>query len=200
MSGTAIAASRLVNGDKLIARRSLSGNRLRNHTLTGQQIKLSKLGPVPSALHAITATDAANAADATTAMNATNAVNATNATNAANATTLGGKSIRWLVADANGDVVEQTGGFTVDPVTTGVYVIDAGSSVSGHLIVASSGFAGPDRQMRGGVIAGPCGSATDAITCGSLNPSFDDGDHIIVINENSADTADQNDSFYLMLY
>jgi hypothetical protein len=39
MSGTAVAANALVNGDKLIAKHSLSGNRLRDHTVTGQQIK-----------------------------------------------------------------------------------------------------------------------------------------------------------------
>jgi hypothetical protein len=48
-SGTAVAASRLVNGDSLIKRGSLSGNRLRNATVTGKQIKLSSLGQVPSA-------------------------------------------------------------------------------------------------------------------------------------------------------
>lgn len=57
-SGTAIAASTLVNGDKLIAKRSLSGNRLRNHTITGKQVNLQKLGTVPSATKASHANDA----------------------------------------------------------------------------------------------------------------------------------------------
>jgi hypothetical protein len=48
-SGTAVAASRLVSGDSLIKRNSLSGNRLRNATVTGKQIRLSSLGEVPSA-------------------------------------------------------------------------------------------------------------------------------------------------------
>ena len=48
-SGTAVAASSLVSGDNLIKQRSLSGNRLRNHTLTGRQINLARLGRVPSA-------------------------------------------------------------------------------------------------------------------------------------------------------
>ena len=51
-SGTAVAASQLVNGDHLIRKNSLSGNRLRNHTLTGLQIRLSELGTVPSAKNA----------------------------------------------------------------------------------------------------------------------------------------------------
>lgn len=48
-SGTAVAASRLVNGDSLIKRDSLSGNRLRKATVTGKEIKLSSLGAVPTA-------------------------------------------------------------------------------------------------------------------------------------------------------
>src|SRR5438067_3869571 len=60
-SGTAIAAGSLVSGDSVIKKRSLSGNRLRNHTLTGAQINLKKLGTVPNAKHAISATNATNA-------------------------------------------------------------------------------------------------------------------------------------------
>jgi hypothetical protein len=37
MSGTAVAATKLVSGDKLIKKTSLSGNRLRNQTLTTKQ-------------------------------------------------------------------------------------------------------------------------------------------------------------------
>ena len=51
-SGTAVAASQLVNGDHLIRKNSLSGNRLHNHTLTGLQIRLSELGTVPNAKNA----------------------------------------------------------------------------------------------------------------------------------------------------
>jgi hypothetical protein len=51
-SGTAVAADHLVAGDSLIKKASLSGNRLRDHTLTGLQIKLSALGTVPKAKNA----------------------------------------------------------------------------------------------------------------------------------------------------
>ncbi len=67
VTGTAIAASGRVSGDKLIKKHSLSGNRLRSHTLTGAQIKLSKLGTVPMASNANTANTATTAASATTA-------------------------------------------------------------------------------------------------------------------------------------
>ncbi|MBV9803253.1 MAG: hypothetical protein JO130_08695 [Solirubrobacterales bacterium] len=54
-SGTALAADKLVNGDSLIKRDSLSGNRLRTASVTGKEIKLSSLGQVPSAKHATNA-------------------------------------------------------------------------------------------------------------------------------------------------
>ena len=43
LSGTAMAAATLVNGDKLIKKRTLSGNRLRKHTITGKEIDLTKV-------------------------------------------------------------------------------------------------------------------------------------------------------------
>ncbi len=64
MSGTAVAASKLVSGNSLIKKNSLSGNRLQNRSVTGSKIKLSSLGTVPSAKNAATA---ATATTATTA-------------------------------------------------------------------------------------------------------------------------------------
>jgi hypothetical protein len=88
MSGTAVAATTLVNGNKLIKKRTLSGNRLHNNTLTGTQIKESALAKVPSATHADSATSATSASNATHADSATNATNATNATTATKANSL----------------------------------------------------------------------------------------------------------------
>jgi hypothetical protein len=105
-SGTAIAPGRLVSGDKLIAKGSLSGNRLRKHTITALELNLAKVAKVPnaqgadhaatagfatSATSATSATNATNATNATTAVTAYNATNATNAVNARNSTTLEGQ-------------------------------------------------------------------------------------------------------------
>jgi hypothetical protein len=70
LSGTALAATSMGNGDQLIKPNSLSGDRLRNHTVTGRQIDLSRLGQVPSAVHAVHAAQAVNAARANNAANA----------------------------------------------------------------------------------------------------------------------------------
>jgi hypothetical protein len=50
-----VAATKLVNGDTLIKRDSLSGDRLRADSITGRQIKLSSLGQVPKAKTAVNA-------------------------------------------------------------------------------------------------------------------------------------------------
>jgi hypothetical protein len=70
LSGTAIASAGLVNGDKVIKENSLSGNRLRNHTVTGKQINLGKLGKVPSARLADSASNATHAQTADSASKA----------------------------------------------------------------------------------------------------------------------------------
>ena len=49
LGGSAVAATLASNGDLLIKKQTLSGNRLRNHTVTGTQVHLAKLGKVPSA-------------------------------------------------------------------------------------------------------------------------------------------------------
>jgi hypothetical protein len=116
-TGTAIAAG-LVDGDSLIKQRSLSGNRLRDHTVTGKQIKLNALGTVPTANlaktaktantainagHAATAgsaTTAGAAATATTAGHAATADSATTAASASTATNVNGQQVVSLYASA----------------------------------------------------------------------------------------------------
>jgi hypothetical protein len=75
-SGTAVAATQLVSGDSLIKKNSLSGNRLKTHSVSGSKIKVGSLGTVPRATHA---------SSADTATSATNATNATDATTAGSA-------------------------------------------------------------------------------------------------------------------
>ena len=87
LSGSALAAGSLRGGDEVIAKHSLSANRLRDHTLTGKQIDVSRLGQVPSARTADSAGTATHAANATRAVTATTATNATKALSAGSATT-----------------------------------------------------------------------------------------------------------------
>jgi hypothetical protein len=70
ISGAAAAATGLVNGDRLIAPHSLSGGRLRDHTIARQQINLRRLGAVPLATRATTALAAGSAGNAVNAADA----------------------------------------------------------------------------------------------------------------------------------
>ena len=115
-SGSAIAAGHLVSGDKLIKKGSLSGNRLRPHTISGREINLGKLGTVPSA---------------TTATNATNATNATSATNATTATTAGSAPVSRLDYESSTVTLNGSGpvsGKALCP--TGLDVVSGGAKVA----------------------------------------------------------------------
>jgi hypothetical protein len=116
-SGTAVAASKLVRGDSLIKKNSLSGNRLRNRSVTGAKLKLSSLGTVPSARHATSADSATSA---------TSATNATNATNASNATTAGSAPIAKLTYVTT--TVSVPGDSSL---TTGTAICPAGTDATG---------------------------------------------------------------------
>ena len=162
-SGTAVAATKLVNGDSLIKKNSLSGNRLRNHTITRTQVNLNKLGKVPSAHIADTAlvansattassaTNAANATNATKATNATNATIATNATTARNANNLGGQPPSSYLTTANrigtNGVVKEAGAvspgnnvtlFSVGPFTVTMNCTKSGGTTSNTINASSS--------------------------------------------------------------
>src|SRR5262249_11513055 len=84
LSGTAAAAFGPFTGDQIVKKHSLSGSRLRNHTITGTQVNLNALGKVPGATNADHATSADSA---TTGGSATSATNASTADSAKHAST-----------------------------------------------------------------------------------------------------------------
>jgi hypothetical protein len=155
-SGTAVAAKKLVSGDTLIVKGSLSGNRLvshtltpaqirkgsltaallKKHTLTGNQVNLARLGKVPSA---------SNADHATAATSASSALNANNASNAAELNGLPGSSYltsanrvgagRIVTASATG---APTTVFTSGPFTLTMTCTDTGSGPALQLFGTST--------------------------------------------------------------
>jgi hypothetical protein len=131
-----------------------------------------------------------------------NATNANHATSADNATTVGGHSVRWLLVNPGGTIVSQSGGFaiTAHP-SAGVYVVDAGSSVNGHMILTSDGLAG-DSAFRGITVAGPCAASgsQEGIDCNGLSPGSDDGNHIFVATTDTTNAKEADHSFYLQLF
>jgi hypothetical protein len=85
LGGSAYAVDQ-INGNT-IKNRTIGGAKLKNDTLTGKQIKESKLGKVPSAAKADTATSATSAGEA---VHATSADSATTANHATSADQVGG--------------------------------------------------------------------------------------------------------------
>jgi hypothetical protein len=143
-SGTAVAAG-LATGDNLIRPRSLSGNRLRNHSVTGLQVAAGTLGKVPKAKKADQAFVAGSSE------NAVNAQDAQLATNARNASTLGGQppSSFLPAADRVGTngLMKVTAGsgpvtlFTFGPFTVTITCTKSGSTTA-VAVSASSAEAG----------------------------------------------------------
>jgi murein DD-endopeptidase MepM/ murein hydrolase activator NlpD len=166
LSGSAIAASRLVTGDNLIRPRSLSGNRLRNHTVTGLQVAAGTLGKVPSAKSADRAFVAGSSQNA---VNAQDAFAATNAVHAQNADTVGGEpASSFLPASdrlgTNGLMRVAAGGgpvtlFAFGPFTVKMSCVKSGSTTT-LTVTASSTEVGS--VIDSAQIPSPVTSATSA--------------------------------------
>jgi hypothetical protein len=148
LGGTAFAGplahlAKLVNGDSLIKKGTLSGNRLRNHTLTATQINLSELGVVPSAAAATNARFATSAATATNAGHANVADSATTATSAQNASTVDGASVIRIF-------FKKPASTSAQPVLTNVFglTISAACDGAGNPVVSANGPASGDAELH----------------------------------------------------
>lgn len=112
--GYAKTVVKLIDGSK-IKKASIPGDRLKNDTVTGKQVKERTLGIVPrsafasSAGSATTANTAGSANTASNAGHANSADSATNASHATNADQLGGNSAAAFIQTS------QIGGFTQAP-------------------------------------------------------------------------------------
>jgi hypothetical protein len=147
-AGTSVAAMNQINGGS-IKKQTIGGGKLKKKTLTGFQINTNKLGVVPKATSAQTA-------------------EALSPTGAASLKT------RWLLLNEQGQIEEQSGGFTViDAYVTNQNVyIDAGSSLVGHGLsttiaiqnkVDTTGDGTADPNFAGEVSVARC--QTPAVEC-----------------------------------
>lgn len=168
LGGTGVAATSYISA-KNIKKNSIPGDRLKNDTVTGKQVKESSLGKVPSAKLADTATSATSAtsaANATNAVNATNAANATNAQKAVTATSAGKADTATSAATAqNADTV---GGVDVEQYAVKVasdgpaatVVEGAGASIrlscpAGEPLVTGTNLSGADNMLIRGTFTSP---------------------------------------------
>ena len=104
-----------------------------------------------------------------------------------------GPGAKWALVKSDGTIVAQSGGITLTSKPgTGQYILDFGSPVTGHLIIASSAHAS-DLSFRGTVSAGPCGGTAE----GSVCPSGNDTNHVRVFTDNPGESATEDHSFYI---
>jgi hypothetical protein len=171
-AGTSIAAvkSGMINGGT-IKKQSIGAGKLKKKTLTGFQINTKKLGTVPKA-------ETASQAESL---------------GAASANTL---KTRWLLLNEQGQIEEQSGGFTVIDAyktNTNVY-IDSGASLVGHGLSATvaiqnkietNGEGAADPNFAGEVSVARC--QTIAVECAP--PGAKTVNALVVSPRNSDGTA-----------
>lgn len=104
-----------------------------------------------------------------------------------------GPGAKWMLVNAAGTIVAQSGGLSVTShFGPGTYVLNFNAAVNDKLILAASGFA--NAGLRGQVIAGPCGGPpTGAVACAVGG----DNNHVVVFTSNPANTALVDQSFYV---
>src|SRR6476619_6018936 len=108
-----------------------------------------------------------------------------------------GAGARWALVRPDGGIAAQSGGITLAAhPTSGNYILNFGSAATGHLILASGGYAGDAGDQRGETTAGPCGGGSEGRTCPT---GFDTTSHVwIQTRENGGTTADH--SFYVAVF
>lgn len=149
-TGTSIAAvkSGMISGNS-IKKQSIGAGKIKKKTLTGFQINTKKLGTVPSAQNAVQAESLSANGSAPL-------------------------QTRWLLLNEQGQIEEQSGGFTViDAYVTNANVyIDSGAPLAGHGLSATiaiqnkietNGEGGPDPNFAGEVSVARCQTA--AVEC-----------------------------------
>jgi hypothetical protein len=163
LGGSGYAASKI--SGKTIKARTIPGKALRKNTITGNEVKEAKLGKVPAAALADSATSA---------------------TTAGTATRLAGfdpasvqRPIRWAIVSKTGGILAQSGGISVTRVLDGSYSIDMGEDVSGRLIQGTAFITASDPGDRGPVSVARCGTGPDGADCSVIGVP-NDNRHVFV--------------------
>jgi hypothetical protein len=108
-----------------------------------------------------------------------------------------GAGARWALVRPDGGVAAQSGGITLAAhPSSGNYILNFGSAVSGKLILSSGAYAGDNSDTRGPTSAGPCGGGSEGRTCPT---GFDTTSHMFVQTRSSSNTPVDH-AFYVAVF
>src|SRR3954451_19159528 len=108
-----------------------------------------------------------------------------------------GAGARWALVRPDGGIAAQSGGITLAAhPSSGNYLLNFGSAIAGHPILASGGYAGDPGDQRGETTAGPCGGGAEGRTCPT---GFDTTSHVIVQTRENGGTPSDH-SFYIAIF
>jgi len=109
----------------------------------------------------------------------------------------GGASIKWALVRGDGGIVIQSGGITLAAhPSSGVYILNFASAVTGKPLLASGAYAGDAGDQRGETTAGPCGGGSEGRSCGV---GFDTSTHVYVQTRNN-DGFPSDHAFYVVSF
>jgi hypothetical protein len=104
----------------------------------------------------------------------------------------GSANVRWALVKADGTVLQQSGGVTVQSHTLGNYIVDFNEQVTTRLVVVSPAHAGGDTAARGATTAGPCGATAEGSSCSTRNDTL----HVLVRTFSTSNVAADH-AFYV---
>lgn len=108
----------------------------------------------------------------------------------------GSANVRWALLRGDGGIAAQSGGITLAAhPSAGTYILNFGSAVAGHPVLASGAYANDPGDQRGETTAGPCAGGTEGRTC---PVGMDTTSHVFIqTRENGGNPADH--AFYVVV-
>src|ERR671930_2272993 len=105
-----------------------------------------------------------------------------------------GPGARWALVGPGGSIIAQSGGISSRHVGDGYYVLDFGSAVTGHLILASYSRSSDDRSTPGAIRAGTCTTTSNE---GDNCVTGNDPRFVAVITYDAGSVLPVDHSFYV---
>ena len=108
-----------------------------------------------------------------------------------------GPGAKWALVGADGTIIAQSGGITIQNPDPGRYFVNFGTSLTGHGIAVTDADTTGDNGFRGSLITALCGGAGgQSFACGVSN----NDQTVRVVTFNATNTAVEPHSFYVVTF